>query len=50
MPFPQITDDDYLQFLVTEAVALRAHTERVEAEKDQRKKEWKRKPLGSGGL
>lgn len=40
-PFPQISDDDVTDFMVTEAVTLKVHEEDEKARKEQERKEWK---------
>lgn len=51
-PMPRFSDDDVIDFMVTEAVILRSleHQEemREAAEKKQRMAEWKRGAPGSG--
>ena len=42
-PIPRLDDDDVIDFMVLEAIALKVRHEEAEAEKEQEKKEWKRK-------
>jgi len=47
MPLPSFSDDDFVNYCVTEALMLRARAEDIEAEKRREMEEWKRRPLGS---
>jgi hypothetical protein len=49
MPLPCFSDDDYLNYCVTEALMLRMRMEEIQAEKDRERSEWKNRPIGSGG-
>jgi hypothetical protein len=41
-PMPQFSNDDVLQFMVTEAVLLRGLQARKEESKKRQKEDWKR--------
>lgn len=41
-PFPKVSDDDVIDFMVLEAVTLKVMHEDNEEAKKQRKKEWKK--------
>lgn len=41
-PFPQMSDDDVIDYLVTEAVTFKMLKEQKEAEKEAEVEEWKR--------
>jgi hypothetical protein len=47
MPLPQFSDDDFLNYCVTEALMLRAQVEEVEDQKRREIEEWKNQPIGS---
>lgn len=42
-PFPQVSDDDVLDFMVTEAVAVKVTAIDRKAEEERRRKEWRGK-------
>ena len=46
MALPRFSDDDFLNYCVTEALMFRAQIEEVNAEKEREIKEWKSQPLG----
>lgn len=48
MPLPQFSDDDFVNFCVSEALMLRAQVEEQKAQKEAEMREWKRRPVGSG--
>lgn len=47
MALPTFSDDDFLNYCVTEALMLRAQIEEVEEQKRREIEEWKNQPLGS---
>ena len=49
MTLPTFSDDDFIDFCVTEALMVRSRVEDAERQKEAEKAEWKNKPLGSGG-
>lgn len=49
MPLPSFSDDDFINFCVAEALMVKARSEEIEAQKQAEIREWKNKPLGSGG-
>jgi hypothetical protein len=40
-PYPKVSDDDVIDYLVVEALALKAGKERQEAEEAAKKQDWK---------
>lgn len=40
-PVPKFSDDDYIDFCITEALHMRALKEENKARKEQEKKQWK---------
>lgn len=40
MPLPTFSEDDVVNFMVTEALVTRAATERQAAQKDREKQDW----------
>ena len=49
MPLPTFSSDDFIDFCVAESLMMRARHEEIEAEKEAERREWQRKPIGSGG-
>ena len=47
MPLPTFSEDDFLNYCVTEAITFRARQDEIEAEKRREIDEWKNRPLGS---
>lgn len=47
-PMPTFSDDDVIDFMVTEAVVAHAAEMRREAEQKAKRDEWKKRPVGSG--
>jgi hypothetical protein len=41
-PFPKISDDDVIDYMVMEAVTIKVRQEDAEQEEQQKKKEWQR--------
>jgi hypothetical protein len=41
-PFPRVSDDDVVDYLVTEAVTLKYLQERTAAEEEAKKQAWKK--------
>lgn len=42
-PWPQICDDDVIDYMIMEAVSVRVTREEQKAEKEREKQEWKKK-------
>lgn len=49
-PFPKISDDDVIDFMVMEAVTIKVRKEDEEAQKEQERKKWKKDPEGLNHL
>lgn len=45
-PFPQVSDDDVLDYLVMEAIRVKIGEEAKEAQKDQERDSWRREVKG----
>lgn len=41
-PWPTLTDDDVLDYMVMEAVAIKARREEAEAQKEHERKAWRK--------
>jgi hypothetical protein len=42
-PFPKVSEDDVIDFMVMEAVAVKVNKEDQEAQKKREKEEWKKR-------
>lgn len=47
-PLPRFSEDDVIDFQVTEAIVNRAADEAASAEKKRKREDWKHAPVGSG--
>lgn len=49
-PFPRLSEDDVIDFMITEAVALKVDREDQKAEKKHERDEWKKDASGLEAL
>jgi hypothetical protein len=47
-PFPRFSDDDVLDYMVTEAIVVKHWDEQRKEHKRQEMREWKKRKVGSG--
>ena len=47
-PLPRFSDDDFIDYVVAEAVMLRGINHEKQQVKQKEISDWKRRPLGSG--
>lgn len=50
VPLPTFSEDDVVNYVVTEAVILRGLQDEKERAERQEREEWKRRPVGEGKL